>query len=107
MGAIDAPILCSERGTMRDPQAEPARLRVEGLPCGQEARTQPDLRRLPAVIRFLGYDPRPPAEGIGGALKRYRQARGVSQEDLAAMLGVDPSTLANFSSSYRCSAPLR
>src|SRR5712692_6052163 len=50
-------------------------------------RTQPDLRLLPAVIRFLGYDPRPPAEDIGAALKRYRQARGMSQEDLAGQFG--------------------
>ena len=32
MGAIDAPILCSERGTLRDSMAEPARLQVEGCP---------------------------------------------------------------------------
>ena len=48
------------------------------------------------MIRFLGYDRRPPAKGIAPALKRYRQVRRVLKEDLAVTLGVDPSALARW-----------
>jgi transcriptional regulator with XRE-family HTH domain len=59
-------------------------------------RTQPDLRCLPRVIRWLGYDPRPKARTIGEALVRYREGKGASQRQLAKRLAVDPSTLARW-----------
>jgi DNA-binding XRE family transcriptional regulator len=58
-----------------------------------KARRAPDLEHWPEVIRFLGYDPRPAPESIGAALIRWREGRGQSQEDLAAKLQVDPTTL--------------
>jgi transcriptional regulator with XRE-family HTH domain len=69
---------------------------ADSLTNWTKGRTQPDLRCLPLVIRFLGYDPRPAANSVGKALVRLREGQGVSQKRLAAMLRVDPSTLARW-----------
>jgi transcriptional regulator with XRE-family HTH domain len=60
------------------------------------SRTAPDLRRLPNIMRFLGYDPTPQAETLAAALKQYRRQQGMSQKELAGRLRVDPSTLARW-----------
>src|SRR5437870_3150074 len=64
-------------------------------------RAQPDLRCLPRVIRWIGYDPRPEAKTIGGTLVRYREGKGASQRQLANALAVDPSTLARWEQGQR------
>jgi predicted transcriptional regulator len=57
---------------------------------------EPALHWWPGILRFLGYDPRPEATTLGAALVRHRQGRGQSQRQLAAVLDVDPATLANW-----------
>jgi len=57
-------------------------------------RTSPSLRSIPKIIKFLNYIPydirgKPPGE----ELRLLRKALGLSQERLAAELGIDPSTL--------------
>jgi transcriptional regulator with XRE-family HTH domain len=64
-------------------------------------KTAPALRWLPGIIRFLGYDPRPGPETIGEALRRYRHGQGLSQQELAVRLGVDPGTLARWERAAR------
>ena len=45
------------------------------------------------MIGFLGYDPEPPSPvSIADYLRAQRRARGWSQRDAAAYMGVDPST---------------
>lgn len=58
--------------------------------------TRPALRWLPRVVAFLGYDPRPDSATVGEALVRHRKGQGLSQRELAAILSVDPSTLAKW-----------
>lgn len=58
--------------------------------------SEPEIRFLPAILGFLGYDPRPTPETIGERLVRYRQARGWSQRRLAEALDVDPTTLSRW-----------
>ncbi len=50
---------------------------------------------MPAIIRFLGYDPTAPeaTASIGERLKVIRRARGLSRQKLATLLGIDESTL--------------
>jgi DNA-binding transcriptional regulator YiaG len=48
---------------------------------------------MPAIIRFLGYDPLPPAYSPPERLATARKALGLSQRKMAAKLGVDPATL--------------
>ena len=62
-----------------------------------EANTaNPEIRYMPAIIRFLGYNPLPPVDGWGERLVRHRTTLGLSQEEAARRLGVDPSTLARW-----------
>ena len=70
---------------------------VEASIWNWEANTsQPDLRFMPAVIQFLGYNPLPEANGWGGRLVRHRTSLGMTQEEAAKRLGVDPGTLARW-----------
>lgn len=62
----------------------------------EAGRGGPDLRHLPQVIRFLGYDPRPDAESVSERLTRFRTGRGISQAEMARQLAIDPSTLAKW-----------
>jgi helix-turn-helix protein len=49
---------------------------------------------LAAILRFLGYDPRPEPETLGGRIRAAREAEGLSEEALARQLGLDPGTVA-------------
>lgn len=60
----------------------------------EKGHSEPEIRYLPAIIWFLGHDPRPAPETIGERLVRYRQARGLSQKRLASELNVDPMQFA-------------
>ena len=59
---------------------------------------QPELRYMPAIVRFLGYNPLPlpSSDGWGARLVSCRTALGISQKELAGQLAVDPSTLAKW-----------
>ncbi len=50
-------------------------------------------RWLPAIIRYLGYDPRPRAALFGDRIRAAREADGLSQRELAAQLQIDPGTV--------------
>ena len=65
------------------------------------SHNSPDFRFLPAIIEFLGCDPRPEPETIGQTLIRHREGRGMSQKELAALLDVDPSTLGRWEQEER------
>jgi DNA-binding transcriptional regulator YiaG len=55
----------------------------------------PGLRALPAVIRFLDYDPRPIPEAtdLGRLIRHLRRRQGLSMNAPADRLGVDPTTV--------------
>ncbi len=55
--------------------------------------TVPEVRYMPAIIQFLGYDPLPAATTLPERLASARKALGLSQRKMAAKLGVDPATL--------------
>jgi hypothetical protein len=58
------------------------------------SRSAPEVRFWPAILCFLGYDPRPEQETFGGQLRAASEAEGLSEEALARQLGLDPGTLA-------------
>mgnify|MGYP001764476175 CR=1 FL=1 len=60
---------------------------------------------LPAIVKFLGYCPYDPAWSPGETLTMARQYRGITQEALARLVGVDPGTLARWERNER--RPLR
>jgi transcriptional regulator with XRE-family HTH domain len=55
--------------------------------------TVPEVRYMPAIIQFLGYNPLPEASSLPRRLSTARMALGLSQRKMAAKLGVDPATL--------------
>jgi transcriptional regulator with XRE-family HTH domain len=62
----------------------------------ETAVTEPGFEYMPAIIRFLGYNPLPPGNGWGERLLRRRTTLGLSQEASAKRLGLDPGTLARW-----------
>lgn len=55
--------------------------------------TAPLIRYMPAIVRFLGYDPMPPGSSLPERLIAARRERGLTQRQMAERLGVDPGTL--------------
>jgi transcriptional regulator with XRE-family HTH domain len=55
--------------------------------------TIPEVRYMPAIIQFLGYNPLSTASSFPERLAAARMALGLSQRKMAAKLGVDPATL--------------
>jgi transcriptional regulator with XRE-family HTH domain len=58
--------------------------------------SRPEIRYMPAIIRFLGYDPLPAANTLAERLVRHRTGLGLSQKEAAGRIGVDASTLAKW-----------
>jgi site-specific DNA recombinase len=59
-------------------------------------RSKPGVQYMPAIIRFLGYNPLPSSHGWADRLVLCRTALGLSQRDAAAQMDVDPCTLARW-----------
>ena len=57
----------------------------------EKGHTKPPVESLPALMRFLGYDPFPEAASLSERLLARRRAMGWSIRKAAAQLGVDPS----------------
>ena len=64
-------------------------------------RTKPGVQYMPAIMRFLGYNPLPPSDGWADRLVQGRTAIGLTQKQAAARIGVDPCTLARWERSER------
>jgi transcriptional regulator with XRE-family HTH domain len=58
--------------------------------------TSPTFPHWPALVEFLGYNPLPQPPTLAERLVQDRKIRGLSQEEMARRLGVDPSTLARW-----------
>jgi transcriptional regulator with XRE-family HTH domain len=56
----------------------------------------PSVEYMPAIIRFLGYNPLPPKEDWASRLVQCRTILGLTQKESAHRMGVDPSTLAKW-----------
>jgi transcriptional regulator with XRE-family HTH domain len=59
-------------------------------------RSKPGLKYMPAIFRFLGYNPLQPGEGWAERLVQCRTMLGISQKEAAGRIGVDQSTLARW-----------
>jgi len=64
----------------------------------------PEVKFIPAIIAFLGYNPFPRPDALPQLLVWFRKGKGWTQKDLAKALDVDPTTLARWERSER--APL-
>ena len=62
-----------------------------------EANTSaPEIRYMPAIIRFLGYNPRPAAKGWRERLVWHRTTLGITQKAASRRIGVGQGTLAKW-----------
>jgi hypothetical protein len=59
----------------------------------EKGRAEAEVRFIPAILRFLGYDPRPEPRTFGERLRAARERAGLSERALARQLGLDPGTL--------------
>ena len=59
------------------------------------------IRYMPAIIRFLGYNPLPEATSTGQKLVRRRTPLGMTRKEAVLQLGVDSETLARWERSER------
>jgi transcriptional regulator with XRE-family HTH domain len=63
----------------------------------ENGRSSPALRFIPAIIGFLGCVPDAiHGRTLGERILAFRQLHGLTQDQLAARLGVDPSTIASW-----------
>jgi transcriptional regulator with XRE-family HTH domain len=82
-----------DRGLMQREVAERIGVDLTTYRNWERNHTSPRTRYLPAVIRFLGYTPYEPPESFGDWLRMVRRSAGLTQKQLAARIGVDPSTV--------------
>ena len=68
------------------------RFREDVLRLGNDRR-EPDLRNIPAAIRFLGFDWRRQGASLGERIRQARTAVGLSITQLAELLEVNPSAV--------------
>ncbi|TXH78001.1 MAG: helix-turn-helix domain-containing protein [Lysobacteraceae bacterium] len=63
----------------------------------ETGQRKPEIRFIPALVAFLGYDPEPVEEGtLAGRLIAKRRQLGLSQREAARSLQIDPGTWAGW-----------
>ena len=58
----------------------------------EKGKTEPPVKAMPAILRFLGYDPYPEPVTLRERILAKRRAMGWTIGEAAAELGVDPTT---------------
>ncbi len=63
----------------------------------ETVETKPEIRFIPALTAFLGYDPEPADTGtLAGRLVSKRRELGLSQREAARCLAIDPGSWAGW-----------
>ena len=62
----------------------------------EKSRTEPPIAVIPAIVRFLGYEPFPKPETLPQCLLAKRREKGWSIKEAAKVVGVDPGTWGNW-----------
>ena len=71
-------------------------VKKETIYSWESNRGSVEIRYMPAIIEFLGYNLLPPATNWAERLVRHRTTLGLTQNEAARQIGVDPSTLARW-----------
>ena len=58
----------------------------------EKGKTQPPIESMPAIFRWLGYDPYPEPKNLLERMLAKRRAKGWSAKEAARRLGVDEGT---------------
>ena len=85
-------------GLLQKDVASQLRVAKDTLRNWEQNRTEPDLRLVPRILRFLDLDrvPGVDSSSAGELLVAYRRALGISQSEMARHLGIDPTTLSRW-----------
>ncbi len=60
-------------------------------------RTEPGIKQMPQIIEAIGYLPIDiETSSLGGKIRYYRYINGLSQEELAKILGINESTVFHY-----------
>ncbi|MGZ5449708.1 MAG: helix-turn-helix domain-containing protein [Thermoanaerobaculia bacterium] len=86
------------RGLDQKEAAEEIGVSVNAYSGWETNRREPDLRNMPAAVRFLGSDWRPQGASLGDRIRGARTAAGLSIKQLSALLKTDPSTVGGWES---------
>jgi len=62
----------------------------------EKGHTEPPIASIPAVVKFLGYDPFPEPKTLPQHLCAKRRKMGWSIQEAAEFVGVDPGTWGNW-----------
>lgn len=81
--------------------AERLGVREETLATWERGQARPLPRHYGAVVRFLGYDPETAEDTLASRLRAVRRRLGLTQEQLAARVGLDEGTIANLEKNRR------
>ncbi len=80
-------------GLFQSTVAEPIGVDPTTIHNWEGNKSLPAIRYIPAILRFLGYNPFPSARTFPEQLATVRRMLGMSQRKWAESLGVDPGTL--------------
>jgi transcriptional regulator with XRE-family HTH domain len=83
-------------GLLQRQVAERLRVSVENVRNWEWSKTKPEVRFLPVILDFLGYDPDRRPASHPEALRKARRAAGLSQETFAEYAGFDETTIAKW-----------
>jgi transcriptional regulator with XRE-family HTH domain len=85
-----------ERGLLQREVAKALRVDSMSLVNWEKNRTKVGARFVPAIIRWLGYDPLPRPSSLGDWIAVERTRRGLARRRLAHALGWDESTVRKY-----------
>ncbi len=76
-------------------------VREETVHLWETGHARPLPRHYGRIVRFLGYDPEPGGANLGEWIRATRRRRGLTQAELAALIGVDEGTVADIEADRR------
>jgi transcriptional regulator with XRE-family HTH domain len=82
----------SERKLLQRDVAAHMGVAPETISCWEKSATTPPARLMPAIIRFLGYDPTPEPTTLPERMRHYRRKNGLTIKEAAHRMGVDESS---------------
>ena len=74
-------------------------VRAETIANWEKEKAVPQIAFMPAIIRFLGYDPTPEPRTLADRMRSYRQRLGLSITEAALRAGVDESSWGSWDAS--------
>lgn len=85
-----------ERGLLQREVAELIGVAKETVANWEKNKAEPVVALMPAVIRFLGYEPWPDPVTLGERMRAYRLNNGLPIKQAATQAGVDPGSWAQW-----------